>query len=83
MSTPFDGTWIGEREIPLEVTSQGDFLQVQYTNGGAPFTAFVATLGVPVIYTQWGYAQPYVGVLTDDGNQVLWQNKTVWNRVQS
>lgn len=82
MSTPFDGTWVGEREIPVDVTSEGDFLTLQYSGGGGTFTGFAGLFGSPVISAQFKGNTPHSGVLTEDKNRVLWSNNTVWNRTK-
>jgi hypothetical protein len=80
MSTPFDGTWVGERDIPVDVTSEGDFVTLKYSDGEGPFTGFTGLLGRPVITVKG--KPPHAGVLTEDGNRVLWSNNTVWNRTK-
>ncbi|HEX2205160.1 MAG TPA: hypothetical protein VHG91_17745 [Longimicrobium sp.] len=84
MSTPFDGSWIGERDIVIDVTSQGEFLKLQYAGGGEgqPLSGFAGELGGPVIYAQFRGNTPHTGVLTGDHDRVLWSNDTVWRRIK-
>lgn len=83
MSTPFDGTWIGERQIPIQVTSKGYFLEIQLGDA-APFVGFTPPDTQPaLIYSQWGGATLYTGTLAADGDSVRWDNDTAWLRLAS
>lgn len=78
--TMFDGTWIGERDIPVEVTSEGQMVTLKYGNNGTTFHGFVGRIGMPVIYALFKGDTPHTGVLTEDHNHVRWSNNTDWRR---
>lgn len=76
MSTPFDGSWNGGTGI---IGSQADTLTLQMP--GRPSAAGVAVnVGAPVIYADFTDDAPFTGVLSADGQKILWSNTTVWTR---
>jgi hypothetical protein len=76
MSTPFDGSWNRGTGI---IGSQADTLTVQMP--GRPSAAGVAVnVGAPVIYADFTDDAPFTGVLSADGQKILWSNATVWTR---
>lgn len=87
MSQAFDGRWVDGEGTEITVTSQDDFLTVQYGNGRGPFQGIAVTVGFSVIYvsyTDTGLA--WTGVLTADRagentGKILWNNETVWRRI--
>jgi hypothetical protein len=77
MSTPFDGSWNGARSI---ITSQASILNITMAEGRPSATGAAVSVGSPVIYADFTDDQPFTGVLSVDGQKILWSNNTVWNR---
>jgi hypothetical protein len=81
MSTPFDGQWVDGGESIISVSSTGDILTVSYSNGRGPFSGMSVTVGAPVLYVDFVDDAPGTGVLLKQGNQICWNNETVWMRL--
>ena len=85
MSTPFDGIWTDLNNDQITITSEADFLTLQYSNGRGPFPGVAVSVGSPVIHADFTDHRPFTGVLTVEskregagGNTILWTNGTGW-----
>ncbi|HEY0018318.1 MAG TPA: hypothetical protein VGC13_18580 [Longimicrobium sp.] len=76
MSTPFDGSWNRGTGI---IGSQADTLTVQMP-GRSSAARVAVNAGAPVIYADFTDDAPFTGVLSADGQKILWSNATVWTR---
>ena len=77
MSTPFDGSWNGATST---ITSQASILTLTMPEGRPSATGAAVTVGSPVIYADFTDDAPFAGVLSVDGQRIIWSNNTVWNR---
>jgi hypothetical protein len=80
MSTPFDGQWTDGNGDTITITSQDAVLSAKYSNGRGPFTGVSVTVGSPVAYINFTDDAAFTGVLTTDGNSILWSNQTTWKK---
>lgn len=78
MSTPFDGSWNGGTAT---IDSQSELVTIQMPGSGRPSAnGSAVTVGAPVIYADFTDDAPFTGVLSADGQKILWSNATVWTR---
>jgi hypothetical protein len=78
MSTPFDGSW---NDGTATIDSQSELVTIQMPGSGRPSAnGSAVTVGAPVIYADFTDDAPFTGVLSADGQKILWSNTTVWTR---
>jgi hypothetical protein len=78
MSTPFDGSW---NDGTASINSQSELVTIEMPGSGRPSARGSAvTVGSPVIYADFTDDAPFTGVLSADGQKILWSNATVWTR---
>jgi|GEM_PF-1311528 len=77
MGTPFDGSWNGGT---CAISSQASLLTLTMPDGRPSATGAAVAVGSPVIYADFTDDAPFTGVLSVDGQKILWSNNTVWTR---
>jgi hypothetical protein len=77
IGTPFDGSWNGGT---CAISSQASILNLTLADGRPSATGAAVSVGSPVIYADFTDDAPFTGVLSVDGQTILWSNDTVWTR---